>query len=64
MVGQMGWVASKGNQAKSKLKISYAYAEIRTQVVVICDPMRYQLDHEGNRDNNYVFVVLLIHTLT
>jgi len=24
----------------------------------------YQLDHWGNKDNNYVLVVLLIHTLT
>jgi len=23
----------------------YAHAEIRTRVVVICDPTRYQLDH-------------------
>ena len=39
-------------------------AEIRTQVVVIRGPMPYQLDHKGKKDNNYVFVVLLIHTLT
>ena len=26
---------------------SYAHTEIRTQVVVICDPTRYQLDHGG-----------------
>ena len=25
----------------------YAHAEIRTQVVVICGPTRYQLDHGG-----------------
>ena len=39
-------------------------AEIRTQVVVIRGPMPYQLDHKGEKDKNYVFVVLLIHTLT
>jgi len=55
-------MTSKGNEAKSKMKISYAHAEIWTQVVMICDPMSYQLDHEGDKDNNYVFVVLLIHT--
>jgi len=36
--------------------------EIPTQVVVICDPMPYQLDHRGNKKYYYVFVVLLIHT--
>ena len=25
----------------------YAHAEIRTQVVVICDPMHYQVNHGG-----------------
>ena len=25
----------------------YAHAEIRTRVLVICGPTRYQLDHEG-----------------
>ena len=64
MVGQMEWVVSKGNEAKSKMKISYARVMIRTRVVVICSPMRYQLDHKGDEDNNDVFVVLLIHTLT
>ena len=56
-------VTSKGNEAKSKMKISYAHAEIQTQVVVICGLTCYQLDHRGNKDNNYIFVVLLIHTL-
>ena len=27
----------------------YAQAEIRTQLVVICDPMHYELDHGGTR---------------
>jgi len=44
------------------MKISYAHAEIRTQVVVICGPTPYKIDHEGDKDNNYVLVVLLIHT--
>ena len=64
MVGQMGRVTSKGNEVKSKIKISYAHAKILIQVVVICGPTCYQLDHEGDKDNNYVFVVLLIHILT
>ena len=62
MVGYMGQVTSKSNEAK--MKISYAHAEIRTQVIVICGPMPYQLDYRGNKDNNYVFVILLSHTLT
>jgi len=65
MVGQIGRVTSKGNEAKSKMKISYAHAEIQTQVVMIWDLTSYQLDYyEGDKDNNYVFVILLIHTLT
>jgi len=55
MVGQMGQVTITGNEAKSK---------IWTQVVVICGPTHYQLDHKGDKDNNYVIVVLLIHNLT
>ena len=55
MVGQMGRVTSKGKEAKLKMKISYADAKIRTQVVVICGPAPYQLDHKGDKDNNYVF---------
>ena len=47
MVGQMGQVTYKGNEVKSKMKISYAHAEIWTQVVVICDPTRCQLDQGG-----------------
>ena len=35
----------------------------KLKVVVICGPMCYQLDHEGDKDNNDVFVVLLICTL-
>ena len=39
------------------MKISYAQAEIRTYIggSVTCGPMRYQLDQEGNKDNNDVF---------
>jgi len=59
-----GGVTSKGNEAKSNMKISYDHAKIWTEVVVICGPTCYQLDHGGNKDNNYMFVVLLIHTLT
>ena len=46
MVGQMGRATSKDNEANSKMKRSsdIPSAEIRTQVVVICDPTRYQLD--------------------
>jgi len=46
------------------MKISYAHAKIRTQVVVISGPIPYQLDNGSNKNNNYVFVVLLIHTVT
>jgi len=63
LIGQLGRVTNKGNEAKSKMKISYAHADIQTQVVVICGPMCFQLDHEGDKDNNYVFVVLLILTI-
>ena len=39
---------SKGNEAKSKMKpFRYAHTKIQTQVLVICGPMRYQLDHRG-----------------
>jgi len=54
MVGQMGQVTYKGNEAKSKMKISYAHTEILTQMVVICSPMHYPLDQRGNI---YMFVV-------
>ena len=36
---------SKGNETP----LGYAHAEIRTQVVVICGPTRYQLDHGGDQ---------------
>ena len=62
IVSQMGRVISNGNEAKSKMKISYDHAKIWTEVVVICGPTCYQLDHGGNKDNNYVFVILLVHT--
>ena len=32
---------------KDETPFRYAHAEIRTQVVVICGPTRYQLDHGG-----------------
>jgi len=37
---------SKGNEVKSKMRtrFRYAHTKIRTQVVVICDLTRYQLD--------------------
>ena len=38
----MGRVTSK-DETPSR----YAHAEIRTRVIVICDPTGYQLDHEG-----------------
>jgi len=37
---QMQW-----NEVKDETPFRYADAEIRTQVVVICGPTRYQLDH-------------------
>ncbi|KAK2164235.1 hypothetical protein LSH36_67g02053 [Paralvinella palmiformis] len=44
-----GRATSKGNEAKSKMRppSRYAHAEIRTHVIVISDPTRYQLDHGG-----------------
>jgi len=43
----MEQVTSKGNEVKDETTVRYAHAEIRTQVVVICGPTRYQLDHGG-----------------
>ena len=42
----MGRATSKGNEAKLKMKhpSDMPHAEIRTQVVVICGPTRYQLE--------------------
>jgi len=57
------WPPKLINEARSKMKMSYAHTEIRTRAIVIWSPARYQLDHENDKDNNYVFVVLLIHTL-
>jgi len=37
----------KGNEVKSKMKHSSDIPEIRTQVVVIGDPVHYQLDQGG-----------------
>ena len=47
----MGRATPKGNEAKSKMKqpSDMLTPEIRTQVVVICGPTRYQLDHGGGR---------------
>jgi len=39
--GGMGWLTSKGNEAKSKMKHP---SDIRIQLLVICDPTRYQLE--------------------
>jgi len=43
----MGRVTYKGNALKPKMKhpVRYAHTEIRTLVVVICDPIRYQIEH-------------------
>ena len=41
----MGRATSKGNEVKDEIRFRYAHDEIRTQVVVICDPTPYQLDH-------------------
>jgi len=35
------------SEVKDETPFRYAHAEIRTQVVVICDVTRYQLDHGG-----------------
>jgi len=45
LVGYMGWVTSKGNEVKDETSFRYAHDEVLTQVVVICDPTHYQLDH-------------------
>jgi len=34
-------------EVKDETPFSYVHAEIRTQVIVICDPTPYQLDHGG-----------------
>ena len=39
---QAKWV-----EVKDETPFRYANVEVRTQVVVICDPTRYQLDHGG-----------------
>ena len=36
------------NEVKDETPFRYAHTEIRTQVVVICGPTRYQLDHGGS----------------
>jgi len=43
-VHMVGWMTSIG---KDETHFRYAQWEIRTQVVVICGPTRYQLDHGG-----------------
>ena len=44
----------KGNEAKSEMKhpTDMLMGEIQTWVVVICDPMRYQLDRGGRPTNS------------
>ena len=37
----------KKSQVKDETSFRYANAKIPTQVVVICGPTRYQLDHAG-----------------
>ena len=34
-------------EVKDETPFRYGHAEIQTQVVVICGPMCYQLDHRG-----------------
>jgi len=34
-------------RSKDEIPLRYAHAEIRSQVIVICGPTRYQLDHGG-----------------
>jgi len=64
-LNELGDLQRYWSKVKYETPFSYAHAEIWSQVVVICGPTHYQLDHGiGNKDNNYVFVVLLIHTLT
>ena len=47
-VGKMGRATSIANEAvKDETPLRYAHTEIRTQVVVICDPICYQLDNGG-----------------
>ena len=39
-------------EVKNETPFRYTHAEIRTQVLVICGPMRYQLDHGGDQSMN------------
>ena len=49
MVDKMDRTTSKGNEAnKDETLFRYAHAEIRIDVVVICDPVGYQLDQGGD----------------
>jgi len=50
----MGRATSEGNEVEDETPFRYAHAEIRTRVVVICDPNRYQFDHGGAMDKNTV----------
>jgi len=61
-------IQKKWSEVKDETPIRYAHAEIQTQVVVIWDPMRYQLDHGGDpicigencpSDNQYIAVLLM-----
>jgi len=54
-VGQMGFrsdLQRYRNEVKDKTSRRYVHAEIRTRVVVICGPTRYQLDHGGDASYN------------
>ena len=48
----MGRATSKDNEVKDETPFRYANTEIQTQVVVICDPTCYQLDHGGALQTN------------
>ena len=48
--GTLNWPSDlqrQWNEVKEETPFRYADAEIRTEVVVICGPTRYQLDHGG-----------------
>ena len=49
----MGWAAPKCNEAKDETPFRYAHAEIRTQVVGICDQTLYQLDQQDAIRKDY-----------
>jgi len=51
------------SEVKDETIFRYAHAEIRTRVVVICDPTRYQLYHGGARIDTKTVVLLLYFML-